>query len=420
MTVNLLDLDLAGLERFFAERGEKPFRARQVSRWLHQRRVDDVEAMTDIAKPLRAKLEADTVIAGLPVIRDTTASDGTRKWLFDVGNGNAVEAVYIPEDDRGTLCISSQAGCAMDCAFCSTGKQGFNRNLSTAEIVGQLWHANRALLADGVTAPWVEADDRRAAPRSSAPSGGGALGAHRGDPDDRRAAPRSSAPSGGGALGAHRGDYTRAPITNVVMMGMGEPLANLDCVIPALRLFIDDNAYGLSRRRVTVSTSGLVPQMDRLAAECPVALAVSLHAPDDALRDRLVPINRRHPLADLMAACRRYLEVAPRDFVTFEYVMLDGVNDSPAHAGALVRLVRDVPCKFNLIPFNPFPGAEFTVSPRERILAFQRRLMDAGIVTTIRKTRGEDIDAACGQLAGRVKNRVIRPLATRVVAARSH
>jgi len=370
VTVNLLDLDLAGLERFFAERGEKPFRARQVSRWLHQRRVDDVEAMTDIARPLRAKLKADTVIAGLAVIRDTTASDGTRKWLFDVGNGNAVEAVYIPEDDRGTLCVSSQAGCAMDCAFCSTGRQGFNRNLSTAEIVGQLWHANRALLADGVTGPWVESG--------------------------------------------------RAPITNVVMMGMGEPLANLDCVIPALRLFVDDNAYGLSRRRVTVSTSGLVPQMDRLAAECPVALAVSLHAPDDALRDRLVPINRRHPLADLMAACRRYLEVAPRDFVTFEYVMLDGVNDSPAHAGALVRLVRDVPCKFNLIPFNPFPGAEFAVSPRERILAFQRRLMDAGIVTTIRKTRGEDIDAACGQLAGRVKNRVIRPLATRVVAARSH
>ena len=397
MTANLLDLDLAGLERFFAERGEKPFRARQVSRWLHQRLVDDVEAMTDIAKPLRLKLAAETVIAAPAVIRDTTASDGTRKWLFDVGNGNAVEAVYIPEDDRGTLCISSQAGCAMDCAFCSTGKQGFNRNLTTAEIVGQLWHANRTLLADGVPAPWVEADDRRAAPRSSAPSGGGARSALGGDPT-----------------------HTRAPITNVVMMGMGEPLANLDCVVPALRLFLDDNAYGLSRRRVTVSTSGLVPQMDRLAAECPVALAVSLHAPDDALRDRLVPVNRRHPLADLMAACQRYLAVAPRDFVTFEYVMLDGVNDAPAQADALVRLVRDVPCKFNLIPFNPFPGTTFAVSPRGRILAFQRRLMDAGIVTTIRKTRGEDIDAACGQLAGRVKNRVTRPLATRIVAARPH
>ncbi len=447
MTANLLDLDLAGLERFFAERGEKPFRARQVSRWLHQRLVDDVEAMTDIAKPLRLKLAAETVIAAPAVIRDTTASDGTRKWLFDVGNGNAVEAVYIPEDDRGTLCISSQAGCAMDCAFCSTGKQGFNRNLTTAEIVGQLWHANRTLLADGVPAPWVEADDRRAAPRSSAPSGGGARSALGEDPDDRRAAPRSSAPSGGGARSALGGDpddrraaprssapsgggarsalggdhtHTRAPITNVVMMGMGEPLANLDCVVPALRLFLDDNAYGLSRRRVTVSTSGLVPQMDRLAAECPVALAVSLHAPDDALRDRLVPVNRRHPLADLMAACQRYLAVAPRDFVTFEYVMLDGVNDAPAQADALVRLVRDVPCKFNLIPFNPFPGTTFAVSPRGRILAFQRRLMDAGIVTTIRKTRGEDIDAACGQLAGRVKNRVTRPLATRIVAARPH
>jgi len=366
--MNLLDLDPQGLERYFAERGEKPFRARQVSRWLHQRLAGDVESMTDLAKSLRASLATEAVIEGPRVIRDTTASDGTRKWLFDVGAGNAVEAVYIPEDDRGTLCVSSQAGCAMDCQFCSTGKQGFNRNLSTAEIVGQLWHANRTLLADGVSGPWVEAG--------------------------------------------------RAPITNVVMMGMGEPLANLDAVIPALRLFLDDNAYGLSRRRVTVSTSGLVPQIDRLAAECPVALAVSLHAPDDALRDRLVPINRKHPLADLMAACRRYLEVAPRDFVTFEYVMLDGVNDAPAQADALAKLVRDVPCKFNLIPFNAFPGTEFRVSPHERILAFQRRLMDAGLVTTIRKTRGDDIDAACGQLAGRVKNRVVRPLAKRSFAAR--
>jgi 23S rRNA (adenine2503-C2)-methyltransferase len=366
--VNLLDLDPQGLERYFAERGEKPFRARQVSRWVHQRLAGDVESMTDIAKSLRHTLAEEASIAGPAVISDTTATDGTRKWLFDVGAGNAVEAVYIPEDDRGTLCVSSQAGCAMDCQFCSTGKQGFNRNLTTAEIVGQLWHANRTLLSEGATTPWVDAG--------------------------------------------------RAPITNVVMMGMGEPLANLDRVIPALKLFLDDNAYGLSRRRVTVSTSGLVPQMDRLAAECPVALAVSLHAPDDALRDRIVPINRKHPLADLMGACRRYLEVAPRDFVTFEYVMLDGVNDAPAQADALARLVRDVPCKFNLIPFNPFPGTEFRVSPRDRILAFQRRLMDAGLVTTIRKTRGDDIDAACGQLAGRVKNRVIRPLAKRSFAAR--
>ena len=367
--MNLLDLDPQGLERCFADRGEKPFRARQVSRWCSQRFAGDVGSMTDLAKSLRTSLAADATIAAPPVISDATAGDGTRKWLFDVGAGNAIESVYIPEDDRGTLCISSQAGCAMDCAFCATGKQGLNRNLSTAEIVGQLWHANRTLLQDGVSGPWVDAG--------------------------------------------------RAPITNVVMMGMGEPLANLDRVIPALRLFLDDNAYGLSRRRVTVSTSGLVPQMDRLAAECPVALAVSLHAPDDALRDRIVPINRKHPLADLLAACRRYLEVAPRDFVTFEYVMLDGVNDALEQADALARLVRDVPCKFNLIPFNPFAGTEFRVSPRERIVAFQRRLMDAGLVTTIRKTRGDDIDAACGQLAGRVKNRVIRPLAKRYAAERA-
>ena len=275
--------------------------------------------------------------------------------------------MYIPEDDRGTLCISSQAGCALDCAFCSTGKQGFNRNLSTAEIIGQLWLANRTLLADGVTAPWI--------------------------------------------------DNGRPPITNVVMMGMGEPLANFENVVPALRLMLDDNAYGLSRRRVTLSTSGIVPLIDRLRDECPVALAVSLHAPDNALRDRLVPINRTHPLEALLAACVRYLERAPRDFVTFEYVMLDGINDAPAHAQALVDLVRNVPCKFNLIPFNPFPGTEFRRSPRERITAFQATLSDAGLVATIRRTRGEGIDAACGQLAGQVQDRTKRRLATRIVSA---
>jgi 23S rRNA (adenine2503-C2)-methyltransferase len=364
---NLLDLDPAALAGFFAARGEKPFRARQVSRWLHQRLAGDFESMSDLAKATRAMLAAEAEIRGPVVIRDTTAGDGTRKWLLDAGTGNAVEAVFIPEDDRGTLCISSQAGCALDCAFCSTGKQGFNRNLTTGEIVGQLWHANRALLADGVTGPWVAAG--------------------------------------------------RAPITNVVMMGMGEPLANFDAVVPALRLFLDDNAYGLSRRRVTLSTSGLVPWIDRLAAECPVALAVSLHAPNDALRDRLVPINRKHPLSELMAACRRYLQVAPRDFVTFEYVMLDGVNDTPELARELVTLVRDVPCKLNLIPFNPFPGSEFATSSRNRIHAFQRVLQDAGITTTIRKTRGDDIDAACGQLAGRVQDRTKRRLATRIVPA---
>jgi len=363
---NLLDLDSAGLATLFAEHGEKPFRAKQVAHWIHQRFVDDVGAMTDLARPLREWLAAESAIRGPAVIKDSIAPDGTRKWLLDAGNGNAVESVYIPEDDRGTLCISSQAGCALDCAFCSTGKQGFNRNLTTGEIIGQLWHANRTLLADGVTAPWIE--------------------------------------------------HGRPPITNVVMMGMGEPLANFDNVVPALRLMLDDNAYGLSRRRVTLSTSGIVPLMDRLRDECPVALAVSLHAPDNALRDRLVPINRKHPLASLMAACVRYLERAPRDFVTFEYVMLDQVNDAPVQARALVELVRDVPCKFNLIPFNPFPGTEFRRSPRERITAFQAILADAGIVTTIRRTRGEGIDAACGQLAGQVQDRTTRRFGTRIVS----
>ena len=364
---NLLDLDPAALAHWLGERGQKPFRARQVSRWIHQRFADDFAAMTDLAKPLRELLAAEAEIRAPRVLRDTTAADGTRKWLLDAGNGNAVEAVYIPEDDRGTLCISSQAGCALDCAFCSTGRQGFNRNLATGEIVGQLWHANRTLLADGISAPWVQAG--------------------------------------------------RAPITNVVMMGMGEPLANFDNVVPALELFLDDNAYGLSRRRVTLSTSGLVPWIDRLRDECPVALAVSLHAPTDALRDRLVPINRKHPLAELMAACVRYLERAPRDFVTFEYVMLDGVNDQPAHARALAALVRDVPCKINLIPFNPFAGSGFATTPRERIRAFAGALQDAGIVTTIRRTRGDDIDAACGQLAGQVHDRTKRRLATRIPLA---
>ena len=363
----LLGLSPDRLEAFVAELGEKPFRAKQVSRWIHQRRAGDVGEMTDLSKAFREKLASAAKIEGPRVIKDTTASDGTRKWLLDAGNGNAVETVYIPEDDRGTLCISSQAGCALDCAFCSTGRQGFNRNLTTAEIVGQLWHANRTLLADGVNPRWVE--------------------------------------------------QGRAPITNVVMMGMGEPLANYDNVVAALALFLDDNAYGLSRRRVTLSTSGLVPMIDKLAQDCPVALAVSLHAPDDALRDRIVPINRKHPIAELLAACRRYLPHAPRDFVTFEYVMLDGVNDSPEQARALVGIARQVPCKLNLIPFNPFPGTEFTASPRERIRAFAQVLSDAGITTTIRKTRGDDIDAACGQLAGRVQDRVKRRLATRIVAA---
>jgi 23S rRNA (adenine2503-C2)-methyltransferase len=375
---NLLDLDPDALAAWFAAHGHKPFRARQVSRWIHQRFVSSADAMTDLAKPLRTALAAEAEIREPQVLRDDTAADGTRKWLLDAGGGNAVEAVYIPETDRGTLCISSQAGCALDCAFCSTGRQGFNRNLSTGEIVGQLWHANRALLAESIR-----------------PAAGGSAAA---DPQ---------APGG----------HSRAPITNVVLMGMGEPLANFDNVVPALRLFLDDNAYGLSRRRVTLSTSGLVPWIDRLRDECPVALAVSLHAPTDDLRDRLVPINRKHPLSTLMAACLRYLDRAPRDFITFEYVMLDGVNDQPQHVQALIDLVRDVPCKLNLIPFNPFPQSGFETSPRERIRAFARALQDAGIVATIRRTRGDDIAAACGQLAGQVRDRTKRRLATRIPLA---
>ena len=366
--INLLDFDQAALTALFAERGEKPFRARQTLRWVHRRLAERIDAMTDLARSTREALARDAQIRAPAVVRDSTANDGTRKWLLDVGGANAIEAVYIPEDDRGTLCISSQAGCALDCAFCSTGKQGFNRNLGVAEIVGQLWHANRALLADGVSAPWVE--------------------------------------------------QGRHPITNVVMMGMGEPLANFDHVVTAMNLMLDDNAYGLSRRRVTLSTSGLVPAMDRLRDACPVALAVSLHAPNDTLRDRLVPINRKYPLKELLAACVRYIEKAPRDFVTFEYVMLDHVNDAPEQARELTELVREVPCKFNLIPFNPFPNTEFATSSRNRIVSFQRILRDSGLVATIRKTRGEDIDAACGQLAGRVQDRTKRrtikvlPLAT--------
>jgi 23S rRNA (adenine2503-C2)-methyltransferase len=356
--LNLLDYDPAALAALFAERGEKPFRARQVLRWIHHRLADRVDAMTDLARATRGALARDAEIRAPAVRRDSTAADGTRKWLLDVGGGNAIETVYIPEPDRGTLCISSQAGCALDCAFCSTGKQGFNRNLSVAEIIGQLWHADRTLLAAGVSAPWVE--------------------------------------------------HGRHPITNVVLMGMGEPLANFDNVAGALRLMLDDNAYGLSRRRVTLSTSGLVPALDRLREECPVALAVSLHAPNDALRDALVPINRKYPLRELLAACQRYIERAPRDFVTFEYVLLDGVNDAPEQARELVALVREVPCKFNLIPFNPFPNTEFATSPRARQLAFQQVLQEAGLVATVRTTRGADIDAACGQLAGQVQDKTRR------------
>jgi len=404
--INLLDFDQSAMSAFFSGRGDKPFRAKQTLRWIHHALADRVESMTDLAKATRDALALDTEIRAPLIVRDSIASDGTRKWLLDVGGSNAIEAVFIPEGARndwrsdaeadppteqtsnvsravasipsagrsrfagpsanaprryrGTLCISSQAGCALDCSFCSTGKQGFNRNLSVAEIIGQLWSANRALLAGDSAAPWMQ--------------------------------------------------QGRHPITNVVMMGMGEPLANYDNVVTAMRIMLDDNAYGLSRRRVTLSTSGLVPALDRLREDCPVALAVSLHAPDDALRDQLVPINRKYPIAELLAACLRYIERAPRDFVTFEYVMLDHVNDAPEQARELAALVRDVPCKFNLIPFNPFPNTEYRTSSRNRIVTFQRILQDAGLVATIRKTRGEDIDAACGQLAGQVQDRTKRRL----------
>ena len=391
--MNLLDLDAAALERYCTGLGEKPFRARQLLRWIHQRGEADFGAMTDIAKTFRERLAAEHVITGPDVVADHTASDGTRKWLLRVDAANAIETVFIPEGDpaaraaagaaaedagavdlddedddvpdtysvapeggrtrryRGTLCVSSQAGCALECSFCSTGHQGFNRNLSTAEIIGQLWHANAAL----------------------------------------------GARPGGNRL-----------VTNVVMMGMGEPLANFDAVVAAMSLMLDDNAYGLSRRRVTLSTSGLVPQMDRLAETLPVALAVSLHAPNNALRDELVPINRKYPLAELMAACRRYICHAPRDFVTFEYIMLDGVNDTPAHARELLALTADVSSKFNLIPFNPFPQSGYRRSPPQRVRDFAQILIDAGRVATTRKTRGDDIDAACGQLAGQVTDKTRR------------
>jgi len=391
--MNLLDLDAAALERYCTGLGEKPFRARQLLRWMHQRGEADFGAMTDIAKAFRERLAAEHVIAGPEVVSDHTAGDGTRKWLLRVDAANAIETVFIPEGDpaaraaggaggqgaaiddaddedddvpdtysvapaggrtrryRGTLCVSSQAGCALECSFCSTGYQGFNRNLSTAEIIGQLWHANAAL----------------------------------------------GRQPGGDRL-----------ITNVVMMGMGEPLANFDAVVAAMSLMLDDNAYGLSRRRVTLSTSGLVPQMDRLAETLPVALAVSLHAPNDRLRDELVPINRKYPLVELMAACRRYIRHAPRDFVTFEYIMLDGVNDSPAHARELLALTADVPCKFNLIPFNPFPQSGYRRSSAATVREFAQILIDAGSVATTRKTRGDDIDAACGQLAGQVTDKTRR------------
>lgn len=354
MTTNLLNFDLDGMTAFCEGLGEKRYRAVQLFRWIHQKGAANFDDMSDLAKSLRDKLKVSASVVALKVISRHSSSDGTIKWLFDVGAGDAVEAVFIPEEDRGTLCVSSQAGCAMGCRFCSTGHQGFSRNLRTGEMLAQLWFAEHFLRR------YLQREDR--------------------------------------------------VISNVVMMGMGEPLQNYSELLPALHVMLDDHGYGLSRRRVTVSTAGVVPKMDRLAQDCPVALAVSLHAPNDELRDELVPLNKKYSIAELMQACKRYLLHAPRDFITFEYCMLDGVNDRAEHAQQLVRLVHHyssggVWCKFNLIAFNPFPSSGLNRSSPGQMQAFAKVLTEAGIVTTIRKTRGDDIEAACGQLAGEVNDR---------------
>ena len=360
--VNLFGLPRAGLEALCAALDSKPYRARQLMNWLYKRGCDRFEDMSDLARDFRLRLAAHAELRLPQIVSVQAASDGTRKWLLRADQSQAFEMVYIPESDRGTLCISSQVGCALDCAFCATAQQGFNRNLSAAEIVGQVWLANREL----------------------------------------------GFQPGGARI-----------ITNVVLMGMGEPLANFRNVIPALRVFLDDLAFDLSRRRVTLSTSGLVPQIYRLAQEINVALAVSLHAPDDELRSRLVPINRLHPIAELLAACWHYIDEQNGRSVTFEYVMLDGVNDAPAQARALARLLAGHPAKVNLIPFNPYPGAQFRRSGEAAIERFRDQLIRGGVMATVRRTRGEDIDAACGQLVGRVTDRTVVRLGSRVEAART-
>jgi 23S rRNA (adenine2503-C2)-methyltransferase len=373
VTVNLLDFNSKQLTDFCVEIGEKPFRAKQLLRWIYHFGEVEFAEMSDLSIELRKKLSNAAVIKSPRIINHHVAMDGTRKWLLSVGAENGIETVFIPELNRGTLCVSSQVGCALACTFCSTGKQGFNRNLTAAEIIGQLWLANRMLKTEL---------------SASSPN-------------------RKSAKAGKNFGQSADRDHA---VSNVVMMGMGEPLANFENVVTALDLMLDDYAYGLSRRRVTVSTSGLIPAMDRLRERCPVALAVSLHAPNDRLRDQLVPINKKYPIKALLAACNRYLQSAPRDFVTFEYVMLDGVNDGVSHARELVELVRETPCKFNLIPFNSFSSSGFKRSSPETIRIFRDILMQAGLIATIRKTRGDDIDAACGQLAGQVVDRTQRTM----------
>ena len=349
---NLANLDHEGLKAFFVSIDEKPFRARQILQWIHQRGVTDFSLMTDMSVALREKLTQVAEIKLPRVLLRKPSADGTQKWLMQMDDRNVIETVYIPEENRGTLCISSQVGCMLTCTFCSTGTQGFNRNLSTAEIIGQLWVAVRE-------------------------------------------------------LSQQNGHHDRH-VTNVVMMGMGEPLLNFDQVVPALRLMLDDFSYGLSKRRVTLSTSGVVPEIYHLKEACQVSLAISLHAPNDTLRDEIVPINRKYPLSKLMQACRDYVGHDPHKSITFEYVMLQEVNDFKHHAEELIPLVRDLPCKFNLIPFNPFPGTKYQRSSNNRIHTFKEILEKAGYVTTIRKTRGDDIDAACGQLVGEVQDRTRR------------
>ncbi len=351
--INLLNLDRPRFEAFFAELGEPRFRAHQLMKWIYHRHVTDFALMTDVGRNLRTRLAESCEIRAPEILVEQQSTDGTYKWMLGLpgSNGNAIETVYIPEPARGTLCVSSQIGCALNCTFCSTGAQGFNRNLSTAEIIGQVWVAARTL-----------------------------------------------------------GNETRGNrrITNVVMMGMGEPLLNFDNVVAAMHLMRDDFGFGLASKRVTLSTAGLVPMIDELAKTADVSLAVSLHAPDDELRSELVPLNRKYPIADLLAACNRYAAARPRSSVTFEYTLMDGINDRPEQARALVKLLRRVPSKLNLIPFNPFPGTQYRRSSRDAILEFQRIVMDAGLIATVRRTRGDDIDAACGQLVGRVNDRTRR------------
>ncbi len=378
---NLLGLTRPQLEEYIAGLGSKPFRARQLMNWIYKRGEDRIAEMTDLAKDFRAQLAQHAQVRVPRITELQLSADGTRKWKLEADASQAFEMVYIPEPGRGTLCISSQVGCALDCSFCSTAQQGFNRNLTTGEIIGQVWLAARELQAAVGAGPSDEAEV---------------------DADADAVAQLITPLSG-------------RIISNVVFMGMGEPLANFRNVVPALSILLDDFGFNLSRRRVTLSTSGLVPQMYRLAEESNVALAVSLHAPNDALRNELVPINRKHPISELLAACWHYLDEQNGRSVTFEYVMLDGVNDSPGQARELVRLLRGHPAKLNLIPFNPFPGTRYRRSPMPVIQRFRDELIRGGVLATIRRTRGDDIDAACGQLAGKVIDRTTVRLGNKTI-----